>query len=258
MGRLRVVLGDLVEDVGVVHVRGLSRRRVASHWSSGSKVPSAVMVVPPAENMPWSARTIQSGSSAASGACVASGVASAVGWAVGSAVAVGEAAGAPLAQPASSASVRTATSARASRFCIVFIANSSFFCFVFSVYRPRPSSQACTSSWLTREGKRCPSSQFACRRPVSARSSPLSPRPELEEVQKGITVLPVKSLVVDKVVHGPGGDAPPDRVADEHRVVLVPVVDRVLHKRHVAGVGVVVLIDHAAVFVAVQFRSSSV
>ena len=46
---------------------------------------------------------------------------------------------------------------------------------------------------LTPEEKRCPSSQSPVPA-MSASSWPLSPRPELELVQKGITVLPEKSL----------------------------------------------------------------
>ena len=65
----------------------------------------------------------------------------------------------------------------------------------------RPSSHACTSASLTPERNRWPSSQV----PVpaaSARSWPLSPKPELEEVQKGITVLSVKSLAATKLLTG--------------------------------------------------------
>lgn len=68
-------------------------------------------------------------------------------------------------------------------------------------YSSRVSSQACTSSAVTREEKRIPSSHSPL--PASsANSSPLSPRSELEEVQKGITVLPVKSLASTNVSTG--------------------------------------------------------
>ena len=66
-----------------------------------------------------------------------------------------------------------------------------------SVYKPSSAIQLSTSSWLTPEEKRWPS----CHSPVpasSASNSPLSPRPELEEVQNGMTVLPVKSLASTK------------------------------------------------------------
>ena len=68
-------------------------------------------------------------------------------------------------------------------------------------YRPRPFTQDCTSSSEGLERKRTPS----CQSPVpasSASSVPLSPRPELAEVQKGITVLPVKSLASTKPLTG--------------------------------------------------------
>ena len=63
--------------------------------------------------------------------------------------------------------------------------------------KPRPSIQAWTASSEALEEKRWPSSQV----PVpaaSASSLPLSPKSELEEVQKGITVFPVKSLASTK------------------------------------------------------------
>ena len=72
---------------------------------------------------------------------------------------------------------------------------------VFDQFRPRLSTHSVTSSWLALERNRCPS----CQSPVpasSASSSPLWPKPELEEVQKGITVLPVKSLASTKVSTG--------------------------------------------------------
>ena len=63
----------------------------------------------------------------------------------------------------------------------------------FPSYRPRLSTQAWISSCETLEEKRCPSSQFPVPA-ISASSCPLSPRPELADVQKGITVFPVKSF----------------------------------------------------------------
>lgn len=68
-------------------------------------------------------------------------------------------------------------------------------------HRSGPSSQVWTSLSLTLERKRWPSIQSPA--PASsARSWPLSPKPELAEVQKGITVLPVKSLLWTKVSTG--------------------------------------------------------
>ena len=64
-------------------------------------------------------------------------------------------------------------------------------------YSPRPSTQDATSSSLTPDRNLCPSCQFPVPA-ISARSCPLSPMPEEAEVQKGITVLPVKSLFSTK------------------------------------------------------------
>ena len=60
-------------------------------------------------------------------------------------------------------------------------------------YIPKSSTQVCTVSSETPEENLSPSNQF----PVpaaSANNSPLSPKPELEKVQKGTTVFPVKSF----------------------------------------------------------------
>ena len=58
-----------------------------------------------------------------------------------------------------------------------------------------------TSLSLAAELKRMPSSQVPL--PAASSSSvPLSPRPELELVQKGTTVLPVKSLAATKLLTG--------------------------------------------------------
>ena len=68
-------------------------------------------------------------------------------------------------------------------------------------YSPSSSTQACTSAASTPERNLIP----ACQSPVPARSAkscPLSPMSEVEEVQKGITVLPVKSLASTKVSTG--------------------------------------------------------
>ena len=63
--------------------------------------------------------------------------------------------------------------------------------------RFRPLIQLCTSEAEARSEKRRPSSQLPF--PASSfSSSPLWPRPELVEVQKGITVLPEKSLFFTK------------------------------------------------------------
>lgn len=61
-----------------------------------------------------------------------------------------------------------------------------------------PSTQSRTSDSVTPDENLLPSSQL----PVPAsflRSSPLSPKPELDEVQNGITVLPLKSKLSKKV-----------------------------------------------------------
>lgn len=66
---------------------------------------------------------------------------------------------------------------------------------------PRDLTQSVTSCCVTAEGKRWPS----CQSPVSASAAscvPLSPMPLLAEVQKGMTVLPVKSLALTNVSTG--------------------------------------------------------
>ena len=66
---------------------------------------------------------------------------------------------------------------------------------------PSPDTQFLTSSSDTPELKRIPS----CQSPppaFSSRSSPLSPKPELAEVQNGITVFPAKSFVSTKLSTG--------------------------------------------------------
>ena len=65
----------------------------------------------------------------------------------------------------------------------------------------RDLTQSVTSCCVTAEGKRWPSCQSPV--PASAAScAPLSPMPLLAEVQKGMTVLPVKSLALTNVSTG--------------------------------------------------------
>lgn len=69
------------------------------------------------------------------------------------------------------------------------------------IYIPRSFTQDSTSSCDAPEENLSPS----CQLPVPAcsfRSSPLSPRPDDDEVQKGITVLSVKSLPLTKLSTG--------------------------------------------------------
>ena len=68
-------------------------------------------------------------------------------------------------------------------------------------YSPKLSTQSTTSASSTPDRNLMPS----CQSPVpaiSASSWPLSPRLEEEEVQKGITVFPVKSFASTKVSTG--------------------------------------------------------
>ena len=68
-------------------------------------------------------------------------------------------------------------------------------------YSPKLSTQSTTSASSTPDRNLMPS----CQSPVPARSAsrvPLSPIPDEEEVQNGITVLPVKSLFSTNVSTG--------------------------------------------------------
>lgn len=104
-------------------------------------------------------------------------------------------------------------------------------------------AQLRTSSLLAPDEKRLPSRQSPVPA-VCARSSPLCPMPEDAEVQKGMTLLPEKSLSLTKWL---GGDGPPDGIAEQHGVVVRPSLGRGLGERHVAQTLVVVLAAHAAV-----------
>lgn len=64
-----------------------------------------------------------------------------------------------------------------------------------------PFTQSCTSEADAPEEKRWPT----CQSPVlasCASRAPLSPMPELDEVAKGMTVLPVKSFALTKPFTG--------------------------------------------------------
>ena len=66
---------------------------------------------------------------------------------------------------------------------------------------PRDLTQSATSCCVTADGKRLP----VCQSPVPASAAscvPLSPMSLLPEVQKGMTVLPVKSLALTNVSTG--------------------------------------------------------
>lgn len=84
---------------------------------------------------------------------------------------------------------------------IVLVSKNTFFICPLCFQTPRPLAHSVTSASETLEANRVP----VCQSPVpaiSASSSPLSPRPELEEARKGITVLPVKSLFFTKSLTG--------------------------------------------------------
>ena len=69
------------------------------------------------------------------------------------------------------------------------------------LYSARLSSHRATSSSVTLEGKRTPSSHSPAPA-ICASSFALSPRSDAKDVQKGITFLPVKSLARMNVLTG--------------------------------------------------------
>lgn len=78
--------------------------------------------------------------------------------------------------------------------------NHAFYFLILS-YSPSSSTQAWISASEAPERNRMPS----CQSPVPASSAsrfPLSPMPDEEDVQKGITVFPVKSFASTKVFTG--------------------------------------------------------
>ena len=74
------------------------------------------------------------------------------------------------------------------------------FAFIYAI-TPKSCNQLVTSLSDALERNLCPVSQLPSPA-ISASSLPLSPRPELDEVQKGTTVLPVKSFAVIKPLTG--------------------------------------------------------
>ena len=117
-----------------------------------------------------------------------------------------------------------------------------------SAYRFRPFTQLAMSASLLPRLNRWPSSQVPASA-NSASSSPLWPMPE--ETGRAERNDRFAGEVIDgnKAAHGPCGDAPPDGVADEHGVVIVPAVHIGAFQSHSTKALVVVFTGNAAVIV---------